>query len=182
MVILTRRCSVLVFSCMMPYEQAVCHALTYRKHVSPVFFYKAWLRHRLQIRMRIDMSICLLEEVGSMWVANQRRDKGFWRRSGKHRNVHDGASQAAACVRGRVTQPRGNQSGVGILLQDGAGALRVAQRLGTVAIENVNVHAGSRKEPTAARTGTSAVPVSASKWMPTRAAHHRRPVTLMEHL
>ena len=30
--------------------------------------------------------------------SNQRRDRGFWRRDGKHRNVHDGASQAFLCV------------------------------------------------------------------------------------
>lgn len=49
------------------------------------------------------------------------------------------------------------------MLQDGAGAMRVAQRLGIVAIENVGVHAGSRKEPTAARTGVSAVPAGVGK-------------------
>ena len=40
------------------------------------------------------MSVCLFEVVWGIWVANQRRDKGFWIRDGKHRNVHDGASQA----------------------------------------------------------------------------------------
>lgn len=91
--ILTRRCNVLVFPCMIPYGQALCHALTSEGRFSG-FFYKAWLRHRSQTRVGIDMSVCLFEVVWSIWVANRRRDKGFWRRDGKHRNVHDGASQA----------------------------------------------------------------------------------------
>ena len=49
------------------------------------------------------------------------------------------------------------------MLQDGAGAMRVAQRLGIVAIHNVSIPAGSRKEPTAARMGESAVPAGVSK-------------------
>ena len=57
----------------------------------------------------------------------------------------------------------------------------MAQRLGTVAIENVSVHADSRKESFAARTGASAVPAGVGKWTPTRPAHHRRPAALIEH-
>ena len=49
------------------------------------------------------------------------------------------------------------------MLQDDAGAMRVAQRLGIVAIENVSVPAGSRKKPTAARTEESAVPAGTGK-------------------
>ena len=56
MAIPTWRCKERVFSCMIPYEHAVCHALTFRKDVSPIL-YKEWLRHRLQTQVRIDISV-----------------------------------------------------------------------------------------------------------------------------
>jgi hypothetical protein len=50
------------------------------------------------------------------------------------------------------------------MLQDGAGAMQVAQELGIVTIANMSVHAGGRKEPTAARKGKSAVAATSLRW------------------
>jgi len=85
--------------------------------------------------------------------SESRRDRALVRRTEKHRNVHDGASQALACVRGRVNSASRKSEGGPEMLHDGTGAMQTVQGLGPVAIENVGVQTGSRKEPTAARKG-----------------------------
>ena len=89
----------------------------------------------------------------------------------KHLRVYEAAS----------IQPRGYHRRPKCL-QDGAGFMQVTQGLGTVANANMSVHAGSRREPAAARKReVSRANRRLAKWMSARAAHHRIPVT-SEHL